>query len=328
MRPPVEVTDPVVTDAFAAAVGVLAARVDAVGPVAAFVGTDPGALGNAVLTRIDPTVSVPRRVATMIAAPEPVDPLRGIMAFPVLPEATYRYLDELGGGWMLPGADGLEPDTAILLQTNPAFTSAFLVGMNHEMDGELLWRSYPTDQRGTPFQRFWERVDGTVDIDPVHLWPSDQPLATAGQPSRFTTSSGAGADGQIVLLLRGQLLRRYPNMVVYAVRGSHAAPGTQVDPAGQPVFAGRLQPDVSLVGFGLTPQQLASDEWWFILEQQLTAPRFGFDIGDAPAAEHVTVAALGAAVATADQVAAQLLQLPIRVAIHRDRLLLPGTASP
>ena len=209
VRPPVPVTDPVVTDAFAAAVATLATRVDAAAPAVTFVGADPVALGGAVLARLAPAISVARRVATMIAAPQPVDPFRGIMAFPILPEATYRYLDELGGGWMLPGADGLEPDTAILLQTNPAFTSAFLVGMNHEMDGELLWRSYPTDQRGTPFQRFWERVDGTVDIDPVHLWPADLPLATAGQPSRFTTS-GTGADGQIVLLLRGQLLRRYP----------------------------------------------------------------------------------------------------------------------
>ena len=210
-----------------------------------------------MLTRLAPAISVARRVATMIAAPQPVDPFRGIMAFPILPEATYRYLDELGGGWMLPGADGLEPDTAILLQTNPAFTSAFLVGMNHEMDGELLWRSYPTDQRGTPFQRFWERVDGTVDIDPVHLWPAGLPLATAGQPSRFATPGDAGADGQVVLLLRGQLLRRYPNMVVYAVRGTHAEPGTEVE-AGRPAgvrrapAAGpeprRVRPDTAAAG--------------------------------------------------------------------------------
>jgi hypothetical protein len=117
-------------------------------------------------------------------------------------------------------------------------------------------------------------------------------------------------------------------MVVYAVPGTHAAPGTEVEPAGRPVFTGRLQPDLSLVGFGLTPAQLASDVWWFVLEQQLTAPRFGFDIGEAPAGEHVAVASLGAGVTTADHVASQLLQLPIRVAIHRDRLLLPGTPRP
>lgn len=318
LEPPEPVVDPVVTDAFATAVAELGTRVDLAAPAIEFVGADPTALGNAVLARLAPA-AVARRVATMIAAPQPVDPFRGIMAFPILPEAAYRFLDELGGGWMLPSADGLEPDTAILLQTNPQFTSAFLVGMNHEMDSELLWRTYPTDQRGTPFQRFWDRIDGTVDIEPVHLWPAEKPLATAG---------GGDADGQIVLLLRGQLLRRYPNMVVYAVRGTHAAPGTEVEAAGRPVFTGRLQPDISLVGFGLTPQQLAADEWWFVLEQQLSSPRFGFDIGDAPAGAHVTVDALGAGVTTADHVASQLLQLPIRVTIHRDRLLLNGTPNP
>ena len=61
-----------------------------------------------------------------------------------------------------------------------------------------------------------------------------------------------------------------------------------------------------------------------MLEQQLTAPRFGFDIGEAPTGVHVAVADLGPGVATADHVASALLQLPIRVAIHRDRLLLAG----
>ena len=60
-----------------------------------------------------------------------------------------------------------------------------------------------------------------------------------------------------------------------------------------------------------------------MLEQQLTAPRFGFDIEDLPAGDHVDVAALHGPPGTADRVAAALLQLPIRVALHRDRLLLP-----
>ena len=158
VRPPIRVTDQTATDAFDRRVAAAMARsVDRAPPPVAFVGVDVAALGLQLLERLDPRRSVGRRVVAMVVAPQPVDPFAGIMAFPILPEATYRYLDELGGGWMLPAADGLEPDTAILLQTNPGFTAAFLVGMNHEMNGELLWRGYPTDQRGTPFQRFWDR---------------------------------------------------------------------------------------------------------------------------------------------------------------------------
>ena len=49
---------------------------------------------------------------------------------------------------------------------------------------------------------------------------------------------------------------------------------------------------MNFVGFDLTAAELAADEWWFVLEQQLTAPRFGFDIEDLPAGDHVDVAAL------------------------------------
>jgi hypothetical protein len=325
IRPPIRVTDQTATNAFDGAVGAMARSVDRAPPPVAFVGVDVAALGLQLLERLDPRRSVGRRVSSMVVAPQPVDPFAGIMAFPILPEATYGALDALGGGWMLPSADGLEPDTAILLQTNPGFTAAFLVGMNHEMNAELLWRVYPTDQRGTPFQRFWDRDQGGIDIVPVHQWPLDQPLATAGAPPRLSPAAGA-TNEQIVLLLRGQLLRRYPDMVVYAVKGTHAKPGTEVERQGRPVFAGRLSPDLNFVGFDMTAADLAADEWWFVLEQQLTAPRFGFDIEDLPAGDHVDVATLPGTPGTSDRVAAQLLQLPIRVALHRDRLLLPAAA--
>ena len=58
------------------------------------------------------------------------------------------------------------------------------------------------------------------------------------------------------------------------------------------MFAGRLSPDLHFVGFDMTAAQLAADEWWFVLEQQLTAPRFGFDLDDLPAGDHVDVATL------------------------------------
>ena len=31
-----------------------------------------------------------------------------------------------------------------------------MVGLNHEMARELLWREYPTDQRGSYFRQFWD----------------------------------------------------------------------------------------------------------------------------------------------------------------------------
>jgi hypothetical protein len=305
------------------------------------------------MTRLDARVNVARRIAAMVTghgvtdAGGGFDPYQGIQAFPIISDSMYQYLDQLDGGWVLPEANGLEPDTAILLSTNPEFTSAFLVGLNHEMNSELLWRGYPTDQRGTPFQHFWDRVDGLPDIAPIHRWPPTLPLDVAGAPQGVT-----GTGEQIVLLLRGTLLRRYPDLVIYATKGTPVAPGTTVPLQGQPMFFGQLRPDISLVGFPLTPAQLAAAHWWFVLEQQLTAPRFGFDLGVTPPGatswsdatwskfgiepgEHIrlkigqnptTIAetkiggrGFGS---TADQIAISLLQRPIRVSLHKDRLLL------
>jgi hypothetical protein len=323
-RPPRAVTDPGARAAFNQALAETARDANRETMAADFVSADVAGLGERLLTRLDPNANVARRVAAMVTGPGSIGRFHAydpIQAFPVIGDSTYQYLDQLPGSWVLPEANGLEPDTAILLRSNDEFIAAFLVGLNHEMNSELLWRGYPTDQRGTPFRHFWDRDDDPPDIRPdirpIHQWVPFRSLGVAGRPPVF---GGGGSGDQIVLLLRGQLLRRYPDLVIYATQGTRTEPGTTVTAAGRPMFFAQLRPDLSLVGFPLTAAQLASAQWWFVLEQQLTAPRFGFDIGDPTPITPAT--RFGA---TADQVAAALLQRPIRVALHKDRLLLrPG----
>lgn len=350
-RPPRPITDVPALKAFSAALAVSAMAANRASPSAKFLGTDVRGLGARLRDHFNPRVTVARRANAMVTVPAPgapiYDPFRGIQAFPVIGNSTYQYLDQLDNGWILPQANGLEPDTAILLRTNSDFTAAFLVGLNHEMNSELLWRGYPTDQRGTPFQHFWDRFDDRPDILPIHQWDPAAALSVAGAPGSSATNSGAG--DQIVLLIRGKLLQRYPDMVIYATQGTHSAPGTSIPTGGRPMFFAHLSPDLSVVGFPLTPAQLAAAEWWFVLEQQLTAPRFGFDADvadtqpppqvtswadvswsmlDINAGRHIRLNDVADKVfggrrfgSTADQIAATLLQRPVRVALHRDRLL-------
>jgi hypothetical protein len=343
MRTPNKVTHGPSVAAFSAVIARVAGQVNQARPAPAFVDVDVSGIRSRLLSRLSPKTSVRRRIDAMVGGQGAAtfDPYQGIEAFPVLPEATYRYLDALTGGWLLPKANDLEPDTAILLRTNTEFSSAFLVGMNHEMNSELLWRNYRTDQRGTPFQHFWDRLDSQADITPIHTWAPGAPLATAGLPAG--ADGGAGGE-QIVLLVRGTLLRRYPDMVIYATTGSRQVPGETVPARGRPLFFATMQPDIQLVGFPLTEAQLAAANWWFILEQQLTTPRFGLDTdgpprpsswadaswawSEVPPGGHISLDRnpikdfqLTGASRTADKVAQNLLQHPIRVAIHRDRLL-------
>ena len=61
-------------------------------------------------------------------------------------------VDEL----FLPNINLIEPNSITLLETNQTFIEAYMVGLNHEFARELLWREYPTDQRGSYFRQFWD----------------------------------------------------------------------------------------------------------------------------------------------------------------------------
>ena len=50
------------------------------------------------------------------------------------------------------------------METNQRFIEAYMVGLNHEFARKLLWREYPTDQRGSYFRQFWA-VDNYIDSE-------------------------------------------------------------------------------------------------------------------------------------------------------------------
>jgi hypothetical protein len=201
-----------------------------------------------------------------------------VMAYPHLRLPISKKLEVLAPDVFLPGAGDLPEDFIMTVKTNPRFVEAVMLGVNHEMNRELLWQGFPTDQRGTPFQHFWQRLDGRVDIDAVHKWDA---LALGHQP--FSTE-------MLVLLIRGQLLERFPNLSIYAYpKGAAELRPGESEPraAGQsrsemapakillPVLRGHLGRDITYVGFNIKP--LDRDRYFFILEEHMTEPRFGFD---------------------------------------------------
>jgi hypothetical protein len=102
-----------------------------------------------------------------------------------------------------------------------------MVGLNHEFARELLWREYPTDQRCSTFRQFWDvrsffntaNLDDEAlkeslrDIPPLHVWPKASKLG-----SHDHREQGRDNEEELVLVIRGELLKRYPNAVIYAHR--------------------------------------------------------------------------------------------------------------
>ena len=282
---------------------------------------------TALRIRVDPAQTVPARLATMLTlGGHPVGWSAGqglannfistrldlafaellryliplhfdrVMAYPHIAFPLAKKLEKLAPDVFLPGVGVLPDDFIMAVKTNPRFVEALMLGANHEMGRELLWQGFPTDQRGTPFQHFWQRLDDKTDIEPIHQW---HPNPLGKQP---------GSGEMLVLLIRGQLLARFPTLSVYAYPiaaqetrpgGSSppVAPGTkdpkEMDPtlAKPPILRGHLGRDITYLGFDISPTRdpnipnLKDDHkymenFFFILEEQMTEPRFGFDEPD------------------------------------------------
>jgi hypothetical protein len=302
-----------VRQALAESYGVLEATAEAGSPVPR-TPLDLARTTDRLLRRIDPRDTIPRRVTAGIRLPDAIreevgDGLVEAMAYPVIDTPMYEPLRDLSSELLLPNIGRLEPDSITLLETNRAFIEAYMTGLNHEMARELLWREYPTDQRGSPFRQFWDvraflagadedpdaLRERLRDIPPLHRWPVSSDLGT---------QSGAAPE-RLVLTIRGELLKRYPNAVIYAHRAcwQRKGPATEPDPCRRtgsidptkerrlvtlsaaeeadpprelvrtPLFEARVEPDVTFLGFDLTGEEAkggtgelpTDDPGWFFV---------------------------------------------------------------
>jgi hypothetical protein len=252
-------------------------------------------LRDRIVAALDPRTTLVRMVNHQIAAlPAPAaERLDDIMAAPDLSEPTYQALAAISHDWLLPGIDTLPADTTTLVESNRTFISAFLVGMNHEMARELLWREYPTDQRGTYCRQFWNHRDtgDPADQDDLLHRLHESPQRTLEQLGERPDQPSS----PLVLVVKGDLVRRYPGMLVTAAKTRSSGATRTLDPATelQPDFMARLEPDVLLVGFTALSAKLVRAEagddasaWWFFFAEHFTEPRFGLDLpaAEAPAA--------------------------------------------
>jgi hypothetical protein len=242
----------------------------------------PEAVQARLLERLRPDITVLERAQTRVDVPpatwERPDPLAPVSTGPEFPQPMYDGLRDITPQLLLPGVDHVPPDTVALLETTPRVIEAFMVGLNHELSRELLWREYPADLRATGFRQFWDvrgqagSAEELKDIPPVAAWE--------GGPLGAHVRGGDGG-GRLVLLVRGELLRRYPTTTVYAAPASGDG---GIDPATrlEPMFRGFLDPDVTFLGFALTEEAALGVDpegpgWFFVFEQHPGEPRFGFD---------------------------------------------------
>ena len=195
-----------------------------------------------------------------------------VLMAPSFPQPMYEALKEKSQELLLPGLDTVLPDTVLGLRTNRAFVEAYMIGLNVEMARELLWRGFPTDQRGTYFRNFWGTDGAPSAVSDIGDLRQNLGRALGTAPPNSPAN-------QFVLLLRSSLLRRYPNAIIYltpAVIGT-ATPRPDI----YPIFNGAMEPDINFAGFPISPGQAIGGRgnpgYYVVIQEHPTEPRFGLE---------------------------------------------------
>ena len=292
-------------------------------------------VNQAVLARLNPTVTIPAWVDASVQLPPFIvhqmkERFVEAMAYPVFDLPMYKPLVDSASELFLPNINFIDQNSISLLETNQKFIESYMVGLNHEFARELLWREYPTDQRGSSFRQFWEtksvldvapltratiraRYDDVFDkayiaelaetyeqlkddefdhneaflreaqrrilneelkdIKPIHYWSRRSKLG-----EHDNRELPGDNEEELVLVIRGELLKKYPTAVIYAHRAEWTykegddgeqvidltkervlkpiPPEEQENPSTDyiraPLYEAKVDPDIYFFGFDLT----------------------------------------------------------------------------
>lgn len=268
-----------------------------------------------------------------------------ILAFPDIENPMYKPLTNISPDLFLPNINYIGQNSISLLETNQKFIESYMVGVNHEFSRELYWRDYPTDRRGTCFRQFWDASDSILDeetiisetrnikerlntedenlikkelekvrkekfkdIPKIHLWKKDTDLG-----KHDFREKGRDNIEELVLVIRGELLKKYPTAIIYAHKAQWDTTNGEIDTSiarvlnpnyadaegnivkdiiKTPLYDAKVEPDIYFFGFDLTVDQaiglkdfseVPTNEgdragWFFVIKERPGEPRFGLDI--------------------------------------------------
>ena len=238
-------------------------------------------LAEGVRQALEPGDRIARRLASRIGGPgAPGAPVLGpVMSYPEFPAPMALAMLRSTPEWFLPGLGAFPPENVALLEANANFIESYMVGLNQALMSELLWREYPTDRRGSPFRHFWPRPSMDDDIPPIDGWDAGGALG-----GHETLAAGE----LVILLVRGEVVRRFPDMIVTAVKGFQGdlvpagAPFLSPNPddVRQALFVIPVDPSTAAYAFAVPSGELPPHRpgWFFVFQEHDYRMRFGFDL--------------------------------------------------
>jgi hypothetical protein len=274
------------------------------------VAVDLNAISATMLTAVNPKLTILRRGLSMISLPawivaEIGDDFNEVMAYPKIDLPMYKPLSDGAVEHFLPNINKVAQNSITLMETNQRFIEAYMVGLNYEFARKLLWREYPTDQRGSYFRQFWS-VGDTIDSEGLSEDALKESLYDIPEIHRWSLTSALGEHNnrippgqppapQVVLIVRGELLKKYPDTVIFAQHAKEvdgvrspdwltAAEEAQppLTKTRTPLYAAQPEDDIFFFGFDLTVDQVkgtgGDPGWYFVLQERPGEARFGLEV--------------------------------------------------
>ena len=210
-----------------------------------------------------------------------------VLATPRIDVPVYEHFYEIAPEFFSTDLSStLKNNTVGIFSINQKALEAFMAGLNFEMSRELLWRGYPTDQRGTIFKSFWKGIATDYsDIKPIHQWKGTSSLNKLGE-----NNSGSSNGDHLVFAIRADLLRKFPRPIVVLRKATMAGTPPTLQPSNVnsdevfPDFFAFINNDVLFIGFAnITKEMLVGDGttnnygYYLMICESPSGVRFGLD---------------------------------------------------
>ena len=228
---------------------------------------------------------IPRNSAVAVTGSEVISP----NSFnPFFPDPMFEPLGKLRQELFIPNLEKILPNSFALLQENSAFIESYMVGLNHELGAEYLWRGFPADLNATYFRQFWDMNDSSAwgadkfQITPVRTWKTSQKLGANGPAGKMKDP--------LVFVIKAELVQKYPGLVVYAqeakFENGFRKPNKDAAPR-LPIFLSHMSPDYLFAGFNLSELDVLGSGtdtsgnkagWYFVIAERPGEMHFGMDL--------------------------------------------------
>lgn len=153
--------------------------------------------------------------------------------------------------------------------TLPNIEATYHIGDPNDIEKEIA------DTYESAMEKWLLTRDEDKDVEKLSDWERNSRLGD--NPVKGKLNNQEENQNQLVLLVRGELLQKFSNTLIYLVKKKpDGKPELSLNSSRtHPIFEGALPPDIVFIGFQINKTQAA--DYFVVFEERMTELRFGLD---------------------------------------------------